>query len=81
MPLYIRDDVVDALAIELQSVTGARSKTEAVRQALTNELTRRRAETPFMQRIVMLQKRLRDELGPPDPNFDMKKFSDELYED
>ena len=42
MPLYIKDDEVDALAAELQSVSGARSKTEAVRSALHNEIKRKR---------------------------------------
>jgi antitoxin VapB len=33
MPLYIRDDEVDALAVKVQAVTGARTKTDAVRTA------------------------------------------------
>lgn len=78
MPLYIRDDEVDALATKLQDVTGARSKTEAVRIALVHELERTRDTMPLMERIATLQKRLEDELGPMDPDFDMKKFSDEL---
>ena len=34
MPLYIRDDSVDDLAVKLMKLTGASSKTEAVREAL-----------------------------------------------
>ena len=37
MPLFIRDDQVDDLASRLQAMTGARTKTEAVRLALEHE--------------------------------------------
>jgi antitoxin VapB len=80
MPLYIRDDEVDLLAAELQSVSGARTKTEAVRIALQNEIKRKRAEMPLIDRIARIQEKVR-KLGPRDPDFDMKKFSDELSGD
>ena len=80
MPLYIRDDQVDALAVELQAVTGAPSKTEAVRVALQHELERNRAKMPLLERIAAIQEKVR-RLGPRDPDFDMKKFSDELSGD
>ena len=38
MSLYIRDDAVDALAVQLQQATGAKTKTEAVRAALEHSL-------------------------------------------
>lgn len=80
MPLYIRDNEVDALASELQRVTKASTKTDAVKTALKHELERKRAEVPLIDRIRAIQEKARA-LGLPDPDFDMKKFSDELYED
>jgi antitoxin VapB len=80
MPLYIRDDEVDALATKLQRETNAPSKTEAVRTALLHELERNRARKPLRDRIALLQARYAA-LGPSDPNFDMKAFTDEMWED
>lgn len=80
MPLYIRDDEVDALANELQTLSGTVTKTEAVRSALRNEIKRKRAEVPLIERIKKIQDRVAA-MGPSDPNFDMKKFSDELSGD
>ncbi|TPN43279.1 MULTISPECIES: type II toxin-antitoxin system VapB family antitoxin [unclassified Mesorhizobium] len=80
MPLYIRDDEVDALATRLQRETNAPSKTEAVRIALVHELERNRATVPLRDRIARLQAEAR-KLGLPTPDFDMKKFTDEMWED
>ncbi|MBW8908324.1 MAG: type II toxin-antitoxin system VapB family antitoxin [Mesorhizobium sp.] len=80
MPLYIRDDEVDALATELQRETNAPSKTEAVRAALRHELERHRAKVPLSDRIAKLQTEAK-KLGLPNPDFNMKKFTDELWED
>jgi antitoxin VapB len=80
MPLYIRDDEVDALAAKLQRETQARSKTEAVRTALLNELERHRAKIPLRDRIIRLQEEAK-KIGLPNPDFDMKKFTDEMWED
>lgn len=80
MPLYIRDDEVDALASRLQRETNAPSKTEAVRVALVHELERNRAKVPLRDRIASVQDRAR-QLGLPNPDFDMKKFTDEMWED
>lgn len=80
MPLYIRDDAVDALATELQRETNAPSKTEAVRTALLHELERNRVRKPLRDRIAVLQAKYAA-LGPSDPNFDMKAFTDEMWED
>ncbi len=80
MPLYIRDDEVDALAAKLQRETNAPSKTEAVRTALLHELERNRAKVPLRDRIVRLQEEAK-KIGLPNPDFDMKKFTDEMWED
>lgn len=80
MPLYVRDNDVDALAVELQKLTKARSKTEAVRLALQHEIERSRASIPLRDRIAKLQERAAA-IGLPNPNFDMKKFTDDMWGD
>ena len=80
MPLYIRDDEVDALATRLQRETNAPSKTEAVRIALVHELERNRAAVPLRDRMASLQDKAK-KIGLPNPDFDMKKFTDEMWED
>jgi antitoxin VapB len=78
MPLYIRDDEVDALAAELQALTGAPTKTEAVRRALTNEIQRSREKLPLRDRLAGAIAKARA-LGPRDAEFDMKSFTDEMW--
>ncbi|SIT58755.1 conserved hypothetical protein [Mesorhizobium prunaredense] len=80
MPLYIRDKEVDALATKLQHEINAASKTEAVRIALLHELERNHARKPLRDRIAVLQEKCAA-LGPSDPTFDMKAFTDEAWED
>jgi antitoxin VapB len=79
MPLYIRDDEVDALAREVQTATGARSKSEAVKQALRHELDRAKRGRPLSERLAAAQA-LVASIGPPDPNFDLKAFRDEMWD-
>lgn len=79
MPLYIRDDDVDALAVKYQKVTGAKNKTEAVRRALQLQIAALAEEKPLMERIYDLQARA-DAIGEVDPDFNLKKFSDDLWE-
>ena len=78
MPLYIRDDKVDALANELQALTKARTKTEVVLKALQHELVLVRKKLPakdrFAEAIAMA-----DAMGPGDPDFDMKAYMDEMW--
>ncbi len=80
MPLYIRDDGVDALAVEVKSAIGASSKTEAVRIALQHELERHHERVPLSEQIAELQRKAR-QLGLPNPHFDMKRFTDEMWGD
>ncbi|MGV3552351.1 type II toxin-antitoxin system VapB family antitoxin [Rhizobium sp.] len=81
MALYIRDDAVDALAVRLQELTKAPTKTEAVRKALENEIERTNQEVPLLERL----KRIREEAWAsglrPNPDFDQKAFFDELSGD
>jgi antitoxin VapB len=80
MALYIRDSEVDSLAAEIQKLTNAPTKTEAVRTALKNELARARKALPIRDRLAKA-KAMYDALGPKNPDFDMKKFSDEMWGD
>lgn len=58
-------------------VTGVKTKTEAVRQALEAALERHLKQPSLSDRVKPLQARV-VALGPVDPGFDMKAFSDDL---
>ena len=78
MPLYIRDRAVDTLASRVQKVTGAKTKTAAVRLALERELERATARMGFDERNADVMA-MADALGKTDPRFDMKAFTDEMW--
>jgi antitoxin VapB len=78
MPLYIRDDEVDALAVKVQAATGAPTKTEAVRLALRHELERSRERRPLRERLAPAQAAAR-RIGAADAEFDMKAFTDAMW--
>lgn len=78
MPLYIRDDQVDDLAVRFMKLTGAKSKTDAVRNALVAQLTAVSNHMPLLDRLEPILKRA-DALDQGDPDFDMKKFTDEMW--
>lgn len=78
MPLYLRDDDVDALPAKVQAATGAPTKIEAVRRALEHELARALASKGFDARNAELLAKA-DAFGRPDPDFDMKAFTDQLW--
>jgi len=80
MPLFIRDADVTAMAKELTRLTRARSKTEAVRTALRHELERARASVPLRQRLARIHEKAA-KLGLPNPAFDMKAYTDEMWDD
>lgn len=80
MPLFIREAEVDALAEEVRKLTKARTKTEAVRQALQNEPARARKALPAKDRLARA-KILADVMGRSDPSFDMKSFTHEMWGD
>ena len=79
MSLYIRDDEVDALAKKVQQITRAPNKTEAVRRALQNELARAQEAIPLKDRIKKIQEDVKARMGPNRPDFDMKKYTDEMW--
>ena len=80
MPLFIRDAEVDALAEEVRKLTKARTKTEAVRRALQAQLAEARRALPLRERLARA-KALADAMGPSDPAFDMKAYTDEQWGD
>ncbi|PKA44729.1 type II toxin-antitoxin system VapB family antitoxin (plasmid) [Rhizobium sullae] len=80
MPLYVRDNDVLALAVELQMLMKAPSKTEAVRIALRHEIERTRKNMPIRERLARARAKAR-EIGTGDPDFDMKKYTDEMWGD
>ena len=80
MPLYIRDEDVNALADQVKVITGAENKTEAVRAALQAQLEAVAKKKPLIERIHELQAKA-DEIGEVDPNFDMKTFTDDMWGD
>jgi antitoxin VapB len=79
MSLYIRDAKVNELADEVMRRLGTKTKTEAVRVALENELKRADKDIPLAERVKKYQRQIA-ELGPRDPNFDEKAFMDEMWE-
>lgn len=80
MALFIRDSDVDALAEELRRLTRAKTKTEAVRHALQARLDEVRRATPLRDRLAR-SKAMAARLGPGDADFDMKRFTDQMWGD
>jgi antitoxin VapB len=78
MALFIRDAEVDALAEEVRKLTKAKTKTEAVRQALRAQLVQAQRALPVGERLAR-SKALADAMGPSDLAFDMKAYSDEMW--
>jgi antitoxin VapB len=80
MALFIRDAEVGALAEEVRKLTKARTKTEAVRRALQVQLAELRRAQPIRERLARAEA-LADAMGPGDPAFEMKRFTDDIWED
>jgi antitoxin VapB len=79
VPLYNRDDEVDALAVKVKALTGARTKTEAVKAALIHKLERLGKRAPLLERLTPVWA-LVDAIGPLDGDFEMKSFTDEMWD-
>jgi antitoxin VapB len=75
--LYICDDEVDELVEKLMRITDAITETEVVRQALEGALEPQHKQPSLNDGIRPLQARVAA-LGPVDPDFDMKAFTDDL---
>ncbi len=79
MSLYIRDHDVNKLADKVQRALGAKTKTEAVRSALKMVLEIAEAKQTFDTRNAEAFA-LADSIGALNPNFDMKAFTDEMWD-
>jgi antitoxin VapB len=79
MALFVRDPEVDQLAVELQRLTHAPTKTQAIKTALQAQLRHLKRQQPVSQRIARACQ-LADAMGPNNPNFDVKTFTNELWE-
>ncbi len=75
--LIISDPKINARAEEPRQLTGAKTKTEAVRRALQTQLAEARRVVPLRDRLAR-SKALADALGPSDPDFDMKVYADDM---
>ena len=78
MPLYIKDPDVAKMAEELRKLTSAPSKTEAVREALKSAIAAAARRPPLSERLQGAIELAR-KIGPPDPDFDQKRFFDEMW--
>jgi antitoxin VapB len=78
VPLYVKDDDVLAMANELQKLMRARSKADAVRTALRHELERARGKLTIRDRLARAMAKA-EEIGPANPDFDMKKYTDDMW--
>ena len=78
MALFIRDEGVEALVVKLQAATRAKTKIEAVRQALEHELQRVRDKQPASERAAASIAIART-MGHGGGSFDMKSFTDEMW--
>lgn len=86
MTLHITDPVLDALAERAQKILNAPSKEDAVRQALirvvgtpSGETTAVPDENTRRERLEAIRKRYLA-MGTPNPDFDEKKFLDDMWE-
>ena len=80
MPLYIRDDRVNDLAEQFRALSGARSKTEAVRCALASQISAFEQGENLAERIRRLQRKAAARGIRPD-GWDDKHLMDELSGD
>lgn len=78
--LFIRDEAVNALAVEAMKLTGAENKTEAVRIALQAAIRAAKDRVPLMERLEAARE-LADRIGPVDPDYDAKADADAMWGD
>lgn len=78
MPLYVKDEEVNQLVEEARKALGMVSKTETVRVAMERVLREQRDKRPLRERLREVQAATMA-LGTPAPDFDDKKFFDEMW--
>lgn len=79
MPLFIKNEDVNELAEKFQKIGGFSSKTEAVETALRDQIALVSNKVPLLDRLEPILQQV-DSMGQEDPDFDMKKFTDEMWE-
>ncbi len=80
MPLRINDPDVDELVDHYVSLSGAKTKTEAVRTALQSSIAALDEKTPLAERVARVQREAAAAgLRPRD--IDDKEFLDELWDE
>ena len=75
MPLYIRSEEVDTLAIKLSLLTGS-TKTDAVKTALIDAIDRAKTKPAVLDQIAALQAKGKEDGFRAMP--DQKAFDDEM---
>lgn len=75
MPLYIRSEEVDTLAIKLSLLTGS-TKTDAVKTALIDAIDRAKTKPAVLDQIAALQAKVKEDWFRAMP--DQKAFDDEM---
>ena len=78
--LFIRDEAVNALAVEAMKLTGAENKTEAVRAALNAAIAAAKDQVPLLERLEAARI-LADKIGPVDAEYDAKADADAMWGD
>lgn len=78
MALYVRDETVNALAVEVQRILKTPTKTEAIRAALQRVIDEDTARPPLAHRMREIRQGYRD-LATPDPDFDHKAYIDRMW--
>ncbi|MCY0096194.1 type II toxin-antitoxin system VapB family antitoxin [Hoeflea ulvae] len=81
MALFIKDESVDALAERYQAAIKAKTKTEAVRQALERALGEPGVKQNYVDRGVAWSKAFNARTKRSETEYDEKAFIDNLYED
>ncbi|WP_300043105.1 type II toxin-antitoxin system VapB family antitoxin [uncultured Paracoccus sp.] len=76
MPLYVRDETVNDLAVKLAGLTG-QNKTAAVKAALEDAIERQASQKTLAQRVAAIQGAARQRGLRPD-GFDDKPLMDDL---
>ncbi|WAP71057.1 type II toxin-antitoxin system VapB family antitoxin [Jiella pelagia] len=74
----VSDSTIDELAEEVRRATNAENTTEAIKLALMHELERLQRQRSFEERNAEVMA-MADALGATDPQFDLKRFSDEMW--
>lgn len=81
MALFIKDETVNALAERYQAAIKAKTKTEAVRQALERALRDPGAKQDYVDRAVAWSKAFNARTKHNEIDYDEKAFIDSLYEE